>query len=96
MAIYQDVSVKLVNVSKKMGNRILFEGLSILVDSGQCLAITGPNGSGKSTLLKMIAGLVRGSTGTIQVLGDQRPLDIEERMACLGLVSPEIIFYHEC
>lgn len=95
MAIYQDVSVKLVNVGKKIGNKVLFEGLSIVVNSGQCLAITGPNGSGKSTLLKMIAGLVRGSTGTIQVLGDQRPLDIEERMACLGLASPEIIFYIE-
>ncbi|WP_378956423.1 ATP-binding cassette domain-containing protein [Pelosinus sp. sgz500959] len=91
--MYQSVSVKLVNVSKKIGSRVLFEGLTVTVNSGQCLAITGPNGSGKSTLLKMIAGLSRATTGTIQVLGDGKMLDTEARLACLGLVSPEIVFY---
>ncbi|MBP2628493.1 MAG: heme exporter protein CcmA [Firmicutes bacterium] len=72
---------------------MLFERLNLLVNSGQCLAVTGANGSGKSTLLKMIAGLVHPTTGTIHVLGDGRQLDIEERIACIGLVSPEIVFF---
>lgn len=93
--MYQDVKVNLVNVSKKMGTRMLFENLTVLVQAGQCLTITGPNGSGKSTLIKMIAGLMRVTTGTIEVFGDQRLLDAEERLASLGLVSPEIMFYGE-
>jgi len=93
MAMYQSMSVKLLNVSKNFGSRILFAALTVTVNSGQCLAITGPNGSGKSTLLKLIAGLGKATTGTIQILVNGRELDVEERMACLGLVSPEIIFY---
>lgn len=93
--MYQGVTVNLVNVSKKMGDRVLFENLTILVQPGQCVSITGANGSGKSTLLKMIAGLQRGTTGAIEVFGGQRLLDAEERLASLGLVSPEIMFYGE-
>lgn len=93
MPMYQNLSVQLLDVSKKIGTRVLFEGLNIVVNPGQCLAITGPNGSGKSTLLKIIAGLGQPTTGSIQVLGDGRQLDIEERRACLGLISPEIILY---
>lgn len=92
---YKSISVNLLNVSKKMGARVLFERLDVLVNSGQCLAVTGANGSGKSTLLKMIAGLVHPTTGTIHVLGGGRQLDAEERIACVGLVSPEIVFYAE-
>lgn len=93
--MYQDVTVNLVNVSKKMGDRMLFENLTVSVQAGQCVSITGANGSGKSTLLKMIAGLLRGTTGAIEVFGGQRLLDAEERLASLGLVSPEIMFYGE-
>ena len=95
MATYQSISVDLLNVSKKIGTRVLFDGLTVTVKSGQCLAFTGPNGSGKSTLLKMIAGLGKTTTGTIQLLADGRKLGTEERMACVGLVSPEIIFYDD-
>lgn len=93
MDTYKDISVNLQNVSKKIREKVLFERLNLTVNSGQCLAVTGANGSGKSTLLKMIAGLVRTTAGTIQVLGDGRQLGIEERITCVGLVSPEITFY---
>ena len=91
--VYQNISVNLRNVSKEIEARMLFENLNLVVSSGQCLAVTGANGTGKSTLLKMIAGLIHPTTGTIQVLGNGRKLDMEERRACVGLISPEIIFY---
>ena len=93
MAMYQNVSVNLLNVSKKIGSKVLFERLNGAVKSGQCLAVTGANGAGKSTLLKMIAGLIHPTAGTIQVTGDGRQLDKEERISYVGLVSPEIVFY---
>jgi len=91
--MYQNLSVQLLDVRKKFGSRVLFEALTVTVHSGQCLAVTGSNGSGKSTLLKIIAGLDMATTGTVQFFVDGRKLEVEERMACLGLVSPEIIFY---
>lgn len=41
------------------------------IEAGTTLAVIGPNGSGKSTLLKAVAGVVRPSTGTVQVDGDR-------------------------
>ncbi len=89
----KNLSVQLLDVRKKIGTRVLFEKLNIVVNPGECLAITGPNGSGKSTLLKIIAGLGQPTTGAVQVWYNGKQLDLEERRACLGLISPEIILY---
>jgi putative ABC transport system ATP-binding protein len=37
--------------------RVLFDGLSVSLEAGQCVAIEGPSGSGKSTLLRHVAAL---------------------------------------
>ncbi|SFM25478.1 heme ABC exporter ATP-binding protein CcmA [Pelosinus propionicus] len=91
--MYRDISVNLVDVSKKIGTRYLFTGINLVINAGQCLAITGPNGSGKSTLLKIIAGLNQPTTGAIQIISNNKQLDAEERRGSLGLISPEIILY---
>jgi len=44
-------------------------GLSLEVGRGEMLAIVGPNGSGKTTLLKLMAGLLRPASGSIEVCG---------------------------
>ncbi len=46
--------------------RLLFGGLDLILDAGECLELKGPNGSGKSTLLRAVAGLYPDYTGTIQ------------------------------
>src|SRR5262249_54339520 len=43
--------------------------VDIAVDRGCCLGVIGENGSGKSTLLRVIAGVVRPTSGTIAVGG---------------------------
>jgi len=47
--------------------RVLFEGLALRVEAGECVAIVGESGSGKSTLLNCIAGLEAVDGGTIRV-----------------------------
>jgi ATP-binding cassette ChvD family protein len=55
------------NVSKKFGDRLLFDNLNFLVPSGAIVGIIGPNGAGKSTLFKMITGKEKPDTGEIVV-----------------------------
>ena len=55
------------NVSKKFGDRLLFDNLSFLVPAGAIVGIIGPNGAGKSTLFKMITGQEKPDTGEIVV-----------------------------
>ncbi len=45
--------------------------LSLLVPTGEFLALMGPSGSGKSTLLNLIGGLDRPTNGTVTVAGDR-------------------------
>jgi branched-chain amino acid transport system ATP-binding protein len=53
-------------------------GVSLTVDEGEIVTILGPNGAGKSTLLRAISGLLRPTSGTIRLNGENvvgRPPD---------------------
>src|SRR6266540_4099089 len=90
----QSVIVELDGIAKNYGRRQLFYNITCQVKPGECLAVTGQNGSGKSTLLKIIAGLTRPSAGTVHLYTAGRELPTDERISCIGMVSPEIILYN--
>lgn len=55
---------------------VAVQGLDLEVAGGSFTAIIGPNGSGKSTLLRVVAGLLRPTSGSVSVGGaDPRPGD---------------------
>ena len=64
-----DVVFELQDVSKRFGDKLLFEHLSFSIPPGSIVGVIGGNGAGKSTLFKLFAGLDRPDTGTIR-LGD--------------------------
>ena len=45
----------------------LFSGLSFSVDDHECLCLLGPSGCGKTTLLRLLMGLEKPSSGTVQM-----------------------------
>ena len=49
----------------EVGARVLFDGLSFVVNKEDRLSFAGPNGAGKSTLLRCIAGLIESNAGRI-------------------------------
>lgn len=56
-------------VSKRFGERAVFEGLSFELKPGGRYGLLGPNGAGKSTLLRLMAGVLRPDAGTVAVGG---------------------------
>lgn len=58
------MEIKLCNVSKRFGSRVLWEGLSFVIPSGKLTGIFGKSGAGKTTLLNII-GLIEPYEGTI-------------------------------
>lgn len=61
--------VRLSGVSKRFGDSVIIENLSLDIDSGEFVVFLGPSGCGKSTLLRMIAGLESIDSGEIMVEG---------------------------
>ncbi|MGH3401596.1 MAG: energy-dependent translational throttle protein EttA, partial [Streptosporangiaceae bacterium] len=59
--------VEVSNLSKGVGERELFEGLSFSLPQGGIVGVIGPNGVGKTTLFKMITGEEKPDAGVIRV-----------------------------
>ena len=59
--------LKLADVAKFYGSKLVFKKLSLEVAPGAVLLLVGANGAGKSTLLKIMAGLARPSAGAVDM-----------------------------
>lgn len=62
--------LELSEVGKHFGGLPAVDGVTVVADEGEILAIVGPNGAGKSTLLKLIVGLESPTGGTINFAGE--------------------------
>lgn len=56
-------------VKKSFGDTQALDGVSFTVDKGEILGLLGPNGSGKSTLMKIMVGIMKPDSGSVEVLG---------------------------
>lgn len=59
------------NVSKSFGDLDVLRGVDLDLFNGENLVVLGRSGTGKSVLIKLISGLLKPDTGTIEVLGEQ-------------------------
>ncbi len=57
------------NLSKRFGEKLILDRLSLSIESGEFISLVGSSGSGKSTILRLIAGLEHPSSGIISVDG---------------------------
>jgi NitT/TauT family transport system ATP-binding protein len=76
-------AIELSDVTKRFGDLVALEGVSLAVAPGSVMGIVGPSGCGKSTLLELIAGLEQPTAGTVAVGGDAEP---EERLGRCALM----------
>lgn len=63
------MSIEIINISKKYGQQIVLDDVSLLLKPGQITGLLGPNGAGKSTLMKIIACFIPPTQGTVSVYG---------------------------
>ena len=78
------------SLTKSFGDTPVFQGVSLLVERGEFVALIGESGVGKSTLLNCIAGLERADSGSVEVAGTA--LDSLDDDACARLRREQLGF----
>src|SRR5215471_7297460 len=61
--------LELDNLTKRFGDQLAVDGLSLVVDRGEFVTLLGPSGCGKTTTLQMIAGFLDVTSGSIRLEG---------------------------
>jgi heme exporter protein A len=67
-------------------------GVTFSLAPGECLALFGPNGAGKTTLIRVLAGLLKPTSGTARIAGIQLPGGPLARSR-IGLISHHTMLY---
>lgn len=81
------------DVTKTFGDTIAVNNISFEIPSGQICGLLGPNGAGKTTLFRLLMGILKATSGVLEVAG----LDaFEDRVAVkrmIGFLPDEPVFY---
>jgi ABC-2 type transport system ATP-binding protein len=62
-------TIEAVGLSKRFGKTVALDGLDLVAEPGQVLAVLGPNGAGKTTFVRTVATLLRPDAGELRVVG---------------------------
>jgi heme exporter protein A len=78
---------------RRFGRRRAVDGVDLRISAGECVALFGPNGAGKTTLLRLLAGLLRPTSGEVRVLGRTLKADSPVERGRVGLISHQSMLY---
>ncbi|MET0658661.1 MAG: ABC transporter ATP-binding protein [Steroidobacteraceae bacterium] len=83
------------HLSRRFGQFLAVNDLSLEIPRAQIYGFLGPNGSGKSTTIRMLCGLLRPSAGECIVLGQRMPRDAERLRRQLGYMTQRFSLWED-
>lgn len=89
----QAPAVEVQGITKSFGNRLALRGIDLVVERGESVVIFGPNGAGKTTLIKVLATIMKPSSGRILVDGLSLKDNAEEIRRRIGVVTHQTFLY---
>jgi len=87
--------IEVVGLRKSFGSLSVLRGVDLKVVPGERALLVGPNGAGKTTLLKILATLLRPTTGYARVAGFDPVREADMVRRCVGLVGHQTFLYGE-
>ena len=89
MGLVASLAVRCAALTKRYGDVVAVDGLSLEVYRGECFGLLGPNGAGKTTTIEILEGLLAPDAGDVDVLGLQWGTDESELRQRLGIQLQE-------
>ena len=95
MANQAEPIVELKRLSKTIRGKKIIDDLNLQLYPGQVTGFLGPNGAGKTTTIRMMAGLMKPTSGEVFVAGKSVQNDLEAAMSNVGVIveNPEMYKY---
>lgn len=87
--------IRLEELSKRYGKQLAVDRLSLEVPAGELFGFLGPNGAGKTTTIKMMAGLLRPTSGRIVLAGHDLERQPERAKGVLGFIPDRPFLYEK-
>ena len=79
--------LRIAGLTKKYGDSVVVDDLSLEIMPGECLGVIGPNGAGKTTTIRICLGLTGPDSGTIEAFGLSLPAQVREAKKRIGVVT---------
>src|ERR687887_1815059 len=73
---------------KRYGKTVALDGLDLVAERGQVVAVLGPNGAGKTTFVRAVATLLRPDAGSLRVAGIDALRQPARARQVIGLAGP--------
>jgi len=89
------VAIQCEQLTKRFGQRVAVNSLTLSVPKGSIYGFLGPNGSGKSTTIRMLCGLLTPTSGSGTVLGFDVMTQSEEIKQRIGYMSQKFSLYED-
>ncbi|OIP01308.1 MAG: ABC transporter ATP-binding protein [Bacteroidetes bacterium CG2_30_33_31] len=90
-----ETAVRVVNLVKKFGNFVANDNLNFEVSKGEVFGFLGANGAGKTTAIKILCGLSKPTSGTVQVAGFDAYHQSEKIKQNIGYMSQKFSLYDD-
>jgi len=87
--------IEITGLTKRFGGFTAVDSLDLTVESGEIFGFLGPNGAGKTTTLKMMAGLIRPTSGRVLIGGHDVLTDPAPAKGMLGFVPDRPYVYEK-
>jgi ABC-2 type transport system ATP-binding protein len=85
-----EIAIKLSKVSKAFGPKVAVDDVTLQIEAGSVYGLIGPNGAGKTTTFSMLAGYLKPTSGTLEVLG-YAPDQVEALRSRIGVLPQDAL-----
>lgn len=86
-------AIEVAGLTKYYGHIVALRGVNLRVKRGESVTIFGPNGAGKTTLIKVLASILKPSSGVVRVNGVELKGDLTPFRREIGLVTHKTLLY---